>query len=596
MTPPTEDLDAFLTTVELKLRGPFSSLELAKTLQSVLLRRQSSSTAELSEVEFVKRLGAVLHRTDKITQLGIIIGLLGFEPGEADEPIRALLAQAQEIPTYEEWVRVVAGLVQGIMFHNDDEDDYENDDEFADDNDRDIYTGISARRACFGEEARELLEKTCQAILDDVVTLEELTTNTTRQRGDADADPLFAPYRYALLNAELLQRVMPEIGQNDHFTVNHDADILRMDARLEAAKAEEEEQRKISVASRQQQSTMKPSNVKTSTPDTPNFPGFRSSNKNPATNRSAALPGRSSSLFITSKKPLPAAQTNLHMRRAGAAQALVGKGRERHLPSSSLLSSKTSAVGGGAGIRGRAMQQNARSRMKVIDAQEAEGLVKEHDTPPVEVKKKWGKPGRPTNAAKKVTDDKDGVAVGMKRKSEETQTLVGSKLTTSAITAQDTDAEESPNTRNNNDGDNPLHTNDAPGPHGVSANALATAALAAYQAQSGTTGHTPGGTGPGNATDHAVSGAAHHHGVKQQDWREMLAAKSNKLSGEDRLRVQQFFVEHINPTPDQSTYKLKLHEERTSDPATGQPVKETYYLELDYTNFTSKQSKKIKRY
>jgi hypothetical protein len=43
-------------------------------------------------------------------------------------------------------------------------------------------------------------------------------------------------------------------------------------------------------------------------------------------------------------------------------------------------------------------------------------------------------------------------------------------------------------------------------------------------------------------------------------------------------------------------YKMKLHEERTTDPKTGNAVKETYYLELDYSNFTSKQSKKVKRY
>jgi hypothetical protein len=65
---------------------------------------------------------------------------------------------------------------------------------------------------------------------------------------------------------------------------------------------------------------------------------------------------------------------------------------------------------------------------------------------------------------------------------------------------------------------------------------------------------------------------------------------------DDRLRVQQFFVNHYNPTPEITKYKLKLHEERTTDPNTGEPVKETYYLELDYTNFTSQQSKKTKRY
>ena len=41
---------------------------------------------------------------------------------------------------------------------------------------------------------------------------------------------------------------------------------------------------------------------------------------------------------------------------------------------------------------------------------------------------------------------------------------------------------------------------------------------------------------------------------------------------------------------------MKLHEQRSNEAATGQAIKETFYLELDYTNFTSKQSKKVKRY
>jgi hypothetical protein len=81
-----------------------------------------------------------------------------------------------------------------------------------------------------------------------------------------------------------------------------------------------------------------------------------------------------------------------------------------------------------------------------------------------------------------------------------------------------------------------------------------------------------------------------------QEWQVLLADRSNKLSSEDRFRVKQFFEEHYNPTPDKSVYKMKLHEERTHDHKTGAAIKETYYLELDYTSFTSKQSKKVKRY
>lgn len=95
----------------------------------------------------------------------------------------------------------------------------------------------------------------------------------------------------------------------------------------------------------------------------------------------------------------------------------------------------------------------------------------------------------------------------------------------------------------------------------------------------------------------AGNGAAAAGGdSSNQDWQVILKERSNKLSEEDRLRVEQFFTNRYNPTPNEPIHKMKLHEERTTDPATGQAMKETYYLELDYNSFTSKQSKKIKRY
>ena len=80
----------------------------------------------------------------------------------------------------------------------------------------------------------------------------------------------------------------------------------------------------------------------------------------------------------------------------------------------------------------------------------------------------------------------------------------------------------------------------------------------------------------------------------QQSWRQLLD-KSNKLSSEDRFRVEQFFNDRFNPTPGVMVYKMKLNEEKTLDPETGQIVKETLYLELDYDTFGCKQLRKIKK-
>ncbi len=80
----------------------------------------------------------------------------------------------------------------------------------------------------------------------------------------------------------------------------------------------------------------------------------------------------------------------------------------------------------------------------------------------------------------------------------------------------------------------------------------------------------------------------------QQNW-EQLLEKSNKLSDEDRFRVKQFFTNRVNPTPDIKVYKTKLHEEKFIDPETQQIVKETFYIELDYDSFGYKKVRKIKK-
>ena len=74
-----------------------------------------------------------------------------------------------------------------------------------------------------------------------------------------------------------------------------------------------------------------------------------------------------------------------------------------------------------------------------------------------------------------------------------------------------------------------------------------------------------------------------------------LLSKSNKLSSADRSRVERFFSDRFNPTPDQMTYKMKINEERSTDAETGQSTKETLYLELDYSTFGYKKTRKIKK-
>ena len=180
-----EDLDAFLTTLEAKMRGPYSSLDLAKIVSTHSLRNS------LSPQEYLQNVAAVLSRTDKMTQLRTLVGLLGLEPGkDTDMEVYNILTQSQESPTHEEWVRVVAGLARGILFVDPD-DDY------------------GTRESCRGAEASELLDRTCEDIVEQTRQLEKETEkspddNRSPSLQTADMYSLFVSYRYSLLNPDLV--------------------------------------------------------------------------------------------------------------------------------------------------------------------------------------------------------------------------------------------------------------------------------------------------------------------------------------------------------------------------------------------------------
>lgn len=77
------------------------------------------------------------------------------------------------------------------------------------------------------------------------------------------------------------------------------------------------------------------------------------------------------------------------------------------------------------------------------------------------------------------------------------------------------------------------------------------------------------------------------------NWRELLQ-NANKITDPDRQRVELFFENHHNPDPAVTSHKVKLREERKV--VNGRQLKETYYLELNYLDFTCQQSMKTKYY
>jgi hypothetical protein len=86
------------------------------------------------------------------------VGLLGVEQNdEMDVILLELLTQAQDKTLYEDWTQVTAGLVQGILFSNND-------------GERDVGTeAINVLvKACRGEDAKKVMEdsKKRSGILD----------------------------------------------------------------------------------------------------------------------------------------------------------------------------------------------------------------------------------------------------------------------------------------------------------------------------------------------------------------------------------------------------------------------------------------------
>jgi hypothetical protein len=513
-----EDLDIFLTTIESKLRGPFSSLDLAKSVTTSALR------GSLTPPQYLQNLNLVLLRTDKVSQLRILIGLLGLDPEpQIDEQLVNILETAQQ-KSDEPWVRTIAGLIQGILFK--DEED-------------------SSRKSCRGEVAEELLSKTCEDICQNILKIHQMSKKEDGCQPDLNA--YFVPYRYSLISANLLQQTKIHEFGNPHFQVNQDAAILKIDEELEAQRAKEA-QVHAPLQFRQQGNASASSTNDSSTATGSNLPpGYKPTNL-------VEKAKRSTSMFVT--RPNPAAKkaqlsnrAKLMRRKGGAQSLLSGTDYKSHTtsgavadktadagPPKSMEASRTEPTTRAAAVpRGRF--SSGKSKMKMLDVDTVSSLHQQTmQRKQEEALSKISKKRRIMEAAKQ-------------------QGLKKTKLEQTPPEQQQQQQPES---------SSPKKPQAAP----------ATDAPPAPQAQA-------------PATQQQQS---------EQEWRVLLRERSNKLSDDDRSRVQEFFENQFDPTSEQPIYKMKLHEQRTMDSTTGKNIKETFYLELDYQNNTSKQSKKIKRY
>jgi hypothetical protein len=493
-----EDLDNFLTVVESKLRGPFSSLDVAKAV---------TSTRGVTPRQYVEKLIQVFPRMDKVTKLRVLIAMLGLDPSdETDDLIYNLFTAGEEERLSEEWVKVIAGLSRGIMYQD----------------------GEGSRESCRGRDAQHLLEKSCSEVLDRV----------GRQDHHTDTNPLFSPFLYSLLNADVLKEVLPECLNNPHFKANASAAVLKEDEHAEQKKVHDGQSG--TIAARDIKATNGATETKPKAQDLPTMPGLSKLNK------TRPVDAPKGSLFLANKKPAAsrpgqqATQFNSLRKKPGTARAILSKGR------------RPGVVGtiGSAGASAPKYGAN-KSKMMMVDLAEVQGLqneAKQREETPKEARKR------------KLMDLANSKGLVKKAKASPVD---GAPVSGDGQAVENTATKKPPDkqeqqTRNSVD--------------------MASAAVAPIQGQH----EEPASEAPPSAQG------------PNGDWMQHLE-KSNRLSVEDRERVRQFFADRTNPTPDVAVHRLKLHEEKSIEAGTGLTIKETLYLELDYNTFGFKKLRKIKK-
>jgi hypothetical protein len=494
--------DAFLTALESKLREPFSSVEVPKALNYGSNNKEERATA-------LRLLRRVLSRAQKVTQLRVLAGFLSL--AYVDN------VNDDDDEDDDEWVRVIAGIVQGVLY----DDNGDNDD------------GHHRYNNNRGGEATRVLDTTCRDIIDQVRTVQK-NTAVVDEDGDFlltqdDIDPNFCPYWQSLFHKPIM---IENIHQyHHHFVVNEMAEILHEDDQIEEAKSKEEaahdQNRNHVVASSATATAARPNGA--TKPATVDFPGFRSTSSSATAKKSAVVQRPKSSLFITSKKPvMPLGRSALGVARGGAkAGGATSAAATADNAAKTLIRKRKPGAAQALLAKGRSSKSGV-SRMKMIDVTESKTKLEEQQQIEMQSSSKLG------------GNKKRAMMMPSSPDAHNKKSKIGGVAGAAGAIQMEPPAEET------------------------------TAA-------------------PPSSPQRKV-----------EDWRKILSEHCNKITDADRERVRQFFEDRINPDGDtmsnnnNNVYRLKLHEEQSVE--SGRTVKVTYYLNLDYSNFTSKQTKKRKEY
>jgi len=594
-----EDLDAFLVLIESRLRADWTSPDLSRIIasQGSTSSRSGSGNAlttlpsgnPSSPSKFLRLIKKVFHLAAKPIKLRSLMSVLGLESdrnvssssaqssfigasyptSSYDDPCGDLVGKKTDKDIWdllrkaelddEMWVRVVAGILRGLMFKS----------SFGNGDAEPVNTYTDS--PCRGKTAEEELQKITNEIIQSVreaakeatADKEDAKRSILKQNNDEshnlsldgkeeetlatyligkDSCPSFAPLRYSLLPADTIRHILPEADDNPHYKANMDAPIFKIDAEIEEKRAEEESK----DTNLQKRATL--------TNSTSSFKvtavGGRPTNGNPSSNvngnraDAAMLVGRAgrgrfsnsvgrgggggrdsgASLFRPSNGLAAAGRGSLGRGalagRSGTLSRLAGAGRgvaaaagkaplARRVPGSKQALLNSAARGTGDS-----------SKMKMIDVSEVQGLNRAQKE----------REQLSTKEARKRKLMEDAKASGLRKEKK--------------VSYPSEDAANS-----------------------------------------------------GSGTN-AQSSSESRHG-----W-ESLLEKSNKLSEDDRQNIRLFFEQRtINPanplirpagTDESGVWRCKLNEEKQSS-ETGELVKETLYLDLDYNTLGYKKTRKIKK-
>ena len=710
----------------------------------------------------------------KPIQLRCLIGLLGFEPNVStlynddgfDDALREFL-ESLDGEKEDKWVRVMAGIIRGKLFRNDQDDlhDAANDNTSTGGTTSQYDESLESGR---NKKADAIIKKSVEGIINSIT---EASSDAVAFRNEAevaltvtdpseedeqkmeelldsfhigtDVKPYYVPWCYRLCSEKLINEAIPELNERCDFIVNEEADILKVDERLDRKNADEEkkeqeqkERMKALAEDRKQKmdaagtadvakgrtegaqgnlSAVKRRGIAAGAGARPGSKPMQSDNaalfmrtktKTGAANgESAVVGGRLGSNTAAGGKARMAG-----LGRGAAADAVGGKslanpmgrlsnyGTARALQNSRRPGAGSSAPGGTGGSTtvntGRAAMRN-KTRMKMIDVTEVEGLKKGEE----DRKQKIGVEETRENKRRKIMEKAAARGLQSKKRLGETKASDNGNSVSSMDNAQNPTqnaiAVANPSTANgggSNGGTNlmnPMHT---PGqsvipllaPSALNFNALNGTTLQqrvpehhpvlntvgtnqhqqqqqqqqqqqyqyqqqqqqyqqqqyqhqqqqqqyqqeqqqqqyqqyqqqqlpvfndnlTMQQQPMQQVHQMNATqqiSPQMNTHASAPSNTHqqiHHAQEQeqppaqtQQWQHLLE-RSNKLTTEDRFRVEQFFTTRYNPTPDTNICKMKLNEDKTVDPQTNQTIKETLYIELDYSTGAYKMSRKIKK-